>query len=272
MIGKFMRNPLRIIVVCACLLLFSSLQVFAQYKSLDLTNTVWNWTNESSSLVLTFTQGKAEQKGLVAILKGWSAEPLEFQGEYLENGSEPQIQLTGVYNGEKMTFTLKIYPGDSEQKPYLYGEFSTSAEVFTIAAPCEKQCPETGSKTGGESSVTSATIVSSRAMMDDLVGEWEDTSGAIGFKECWSIKFANGQWQVSGKFVKGDEVVGQFQAEEITFDPKTGMLCFRQAFNPKPDERWVDSNDIKATAQGDTLKFTVRGAEATLTRVRGSKK
>jgi len=263
-----MSKTVRLVCVYACLLLFSSLEVAAQYKSLDLTNTVWKLTGADSSFLLTFTQGKAEQKGLVAIVKGWGNEPLELKGEFLENKSESQLRLSGLYKGQKITFTLKLYPGDAEQKPYLYGEFSTGSDVFSVSALCENQCPNIDE--GNQSAVASSAPLS-RSAVRDLVGEWEDTSEEIGFKEYWSIKLNNGRWQVSGKFTKDDEVVGQFQADEVDFDSKKGVLSFRQVFNPKPDESWVDSNDIEATAEGDTLKFTVRGVTATLTRAPESK-
>jgi hypothetical protein len=106
----------------------------------------------------------------------------------------------------------------------------------------------------------------------DLIGEWRDDSEAIEFKEHWSIKFIEGRWQIFGQFLKGEEVVGSFQGQEANFDSKKGVLYFQQVFDQKPDEKWLDSNDIEVTAQGDTLKFKVRGAEGSLTRTPGSKK
>ncbi len=108
--------------------------------------------------------------------------------------------------------------------------------------------------------------------MTDMVGEWQDVSGDIGFKEYWSIKSVNGQWQISGRFVRGTEVVGSFHADETNFDAKKGVLSFQQVFDLKPDEKLLDSNEIEVTAQSDTLKFKVRGIEATLMRSPGSKK
>jgi hypothetical protein len=266
-----MNAALRMAIICTGLLLFfNSPQVSAQSKSLDLTNTVWKIVEDDASFVLTFTQGKTEQKTLVAILKGWGKDPLELRGEYLDGTPDARVRLTGDYNGGKLVFNLKLSPGDVEQKPYLYGELSTDSEVSALYAQCIKQCPDNSPKKSEEAGDSSTTIATSAVR--DLVGEWEDTSGEIGFKEYWSISFVGGEWQVTGKFVKGEEIVGRFQGEDTVFDAKKGTLSFLQLFDPKPDESWLASNDIEATVQGDKLKFKVRGVEATLTRAPKARK
>jgi hypothetical protein len=270
MISKFMNTALRMIVMCTGLLLFfSSPQVSAQYKSLDLTNTAWKVVKENTSFVLTFTRGKTEQKTLVAIFKGWGKDPVELRGEYMGDMPDAHLRLTGDYDGGKLTFNLKLSLGDDEQKPYLYGDISTGSEVFAISAQCEKQCPDKGPKKSEERDASSTAIANNAAR--DLLGEWEDTSGEIGFKEYWLINFVNGEWQVTGKFVKGEEVVGRFRSDDANFDTTKGVLSFLQVFDLKPDESWLASNDIEATIQGDKLKIRVRGVEATLTRMPDTK-
>jgi hypothetical protein len=265
MISKFMKTALRMIVTCAGLLLFfSAPQVSAQYKSLDLTNTAWKVVEEDTSFVLTFTQGKTEQKTLVAILKGWGKDPLELRGEYTEGTPDAHVLLMGSYSGGKLIFNLKLSPGDDGQKPYLYGDISTGSDVFAISAQCEKQCPDRGPKRSEEADASLSASASKSAR--DFIGEWEDTSGEIGFKEYWLINFVNGEWQVTGKFIKGEEVVGRFSSDDEIFDATKGVLSFLQVFDPKPDESWLASNNIEATLQEDKLKIKVRGVEATLMR------
>ncbi len=265
---KFPPRIFRALAMCAGLLVLFSLPLAsANAAAPDLTNSVWNWAGENISLVLTFTQGKPEQKGLAAILKGWGDAPVELHGEYSENGPEPHLRITGIYEGEEVAFNLKFNPGDHEQQPYLDGEFSVGSKVFPIFAGCEKQCPDVSSKKASELEIAS---LGSKA--NDLAGEWRDDSESIGFKEHWSINFTNGQWQISGEFIKGEEVVGSFHGEEIVFDRNQGVLKFLQFFDQKPDENWLTSNELEVTAKGDTLKFKVRGVEAILTRAPGSKK
>lgn len=266
-----MNAALRMVLICTGLLLFfSSPQVSAQSKSIDLTNTSWKVVEDDASFVLTFTRGKAEQKTLVAILTGWGKEPLELRGEYSDDTPDARVRLTGDYNGRTLVFNLKLSPGDVEQKPYLYGDLSTDSEVLAIYAQCARGCPD-NSPEKSEEADNSQTIIASSAARE-LVGEWEDTSEEIGFKEYWSINFVGGEWQVTGKFVKGEEVVGRFQGEDTIFDSKKGTLSFLQFFDPKPDESWLASNEIVATVEGDKLKFKVRGVEAILTRVSKARK
>ncbi len=254
--------------MCAGLLvLFGAPSASANTVAPDLTNGVWNWRGENISLVLTFTKGKPEQKGLVAILKGWGNDPLELHGDYSANSPEPSLHITGTYEGEEIAFNLKFNPGDHEQQPYFDGEFSVGSKVFPGSARCEEQCPDVSSKKASE-----LEIASSGSKANDLAGEWRDDSESIGFKEHWSINFANGQWRISGKFIKGEEVIGSFHGEEIAFDPAQGVLKFIQFFDQKPDENWLASNELEVTAKGDTLKFKVRGVEAILTRAPDSKK
>jgi hypothetical protein len=265
---KLPPQIIRIVVLCVGLLIsFSTLQASPYTATPDLTDSVWKWEEEETSFVLTFTQVKPEANGVVAILKGWGNNSLELHGEYSENASEPRLHLTGSYESETIIFDLEFNPGSHEQQPFLSGEFSIGSKVFPVSAGCDKQCPDIASKKGSESETASA--VSSET---EMIGEWQDDSEAIGFKEYWSVKADNGQWQISGRFVKGKEVVGTFHAEEVSFDSKKGVLYFRQVFDQKPDEQWLDSNDIEATVQSDTLKFKVRGADATLTRTPVSKK
>jgi hypothetical protein len=233
----------------------------------DLTASVWQWADNDISFVLTFTQGKPETQGVVAVLKGWGKNPLELHGEYSENTSEPLLHLTGDYEGETIAFDLKFNPGDHEQQPFLYGEFSVGSKVFSVSAGCNAQCPDIPSRKSNELEITNASSAGT-----DLIGEWQDDSEAIGFKEHWSIKLIEGRWQIFGQFLKGEEVVGSFQGQEANFDPKKGVLTFQQVFDRKPVEKWLDSNDIEVTAQGDALKFKVRGVEATLVRKPNSKR
>ncbi len=264
---KFTPNASRIVVLCAGLLLFFiAPQASAHTAIPDLTDSVWKWQEVETSFVLTFTQGKPGAKDVVAILKGWGDNPLELRGEYLQNTPEPRLHLAGSYEGEAIAFDLEFNPGDHEQQPYLSGELSIGPKVFPVSTGCDKRCPDIASKKGGE---LEAANVSTGT---ELIGEWQDESEAIGFKEYWSIKSDNGQWQISGKFIKGAEVVGSFHADEIAFDAKKGVLSFQQVFDQKPDEKWLASNEIEVTAQSDTLKFKVRGVEAILTRTPGSKK
>lgn len=264
---KFRQSIGSAVVLCAGLLLFfSASQAFAYAATPDLTDSVWKWKEEESSFVLTFKQVKPETNGVVAILKGWGNDPLELHGEYSESAPEPRLHLTGNYEGDTIVFNLEFNPGDHEQPPFLSGEFSVGSNVFPVSAGCDRQCPDVASRLGSEAKSTSAANTGI-----ELVGEWQDESEAIGFKEYWSVKASNGQWQISGRFIKGKEVVGSFHGEEASFDPKKGVLYFRQVFDQKPDEKWLDSNDIEVTAQTDTLKFKVRGVDATLTRRPASK-
>jgi hypothetical protein len=258
----------RIVVLCVGLLIsLSATQASARASTPDLTDSVWKWEEEETSFVLTFTQVKPEPNGVMAMLKGWGNNPLELHGEYAESAAEPRLHLSGSYEGETIALDLNFNPGDHEQQPFLSGEFSIGSRVFAVSAGCDKQCPDVASKSSGESDTASAASTGT-----ELVGEWQDDSEAIGFKEYWSVTSSNGKWQVSGRFVKGKEVVGSFHADEASFDSKKGVLYFRQVFDQKPDEQWVDSNDIEVTAQNDTLKFKVRGVEAVLTRTPGSRK
>jgi hypothetical protein len=254
----------RIVVLCLGLLIFLSAPPTSAHTAAaapDLTNSVWKWAGEDTYFVLTFVQGKPQPNGVTAILRGWGQEPLELRGEFSESTTEPRLRLVGRYEGETIAFDLGFNAGDHEQRPYLSGEFSVGGNVLPVTAGCDKQCPSIASKMTSEADTTSAT-----ATGVELIGEWQDESEAIGFKEYWSVTSVSGKWQVSGKFVKGKEVVGSFHAEETSYDAKKGVLSFRQVFDQKPDERWVDTNDIEATIQNGTLKFTVRGVEATLTR------
>jgi hypothetical protein len=260
----------RIVVLCIGLLIFlSAPQVSAHATAApDLTDSVWKWNGEDTSFVLTFVQGKPQPNGVAAILKGWGQEPLELRGEFSESDSEPRLHLGGSYEGETVALDLGFNPGDHEQQPYLYGEFSIGSKVFPVSAGCDRQCPDVASKKGVEPDAGSSAATTA----GELIGEWQDESEAIGFKEYWAVTSVGGKWEVSGRFIKGKEVVGTFHAEEASFDAKKGVLYFRQVFDQKPDERWVDSNDIEVSAQSDTLKFKVRGVEATLTRTPGSRK
>ncbi|HUQ33477.1 MAG TPA: hypothetical protein VM095_15250 [Pyrinomonadaceae bacterium] len=252
-----------------CIFLLAAPQALAQSKSLDLTNTVWNGRNGDFSFVLSVTQAKPEQRFLVAVLKGWGDTPLELRGEYSVDDREPHLQLTGSYQGEKARLDVILNEGDVEQKPSLQGEFSVGSNVIPVSAECNRQCPDFSSTKEKPASPADADTA-----MADLVGEWQDVSGAIGFKEYWSIKFS-GTWVITGRFTKGDtaeEVAGSFHGEEIVFDAQKGVLSFQQLLDQKPDENWLSSNEIEVTAQGDTLKFKVRGVEATLTRKPGSRK
>jgi hypothetical protein len=252
-----------------CIFLLGAPQALAQSKSVDLTNTVWNGRSGNFSFVLSVTQAKPEQRFLVAVLKGWGDGPLELSGEYSEDATEPHLQLTGSYEGEKANLDVILNQGDVEQRPSLQGEFSVGPNVIPVSAECSRQCPDFSFTKESQASQAAA-----NTMMADLAGEWQDVSGAIGFKEYWSIKFS-GTWVITGKFTKGDKVeeaVGSFHGEEIVFDAQKGVLCFRQLFDQKPDDSWLASNEIEVTAQGDTLKFKVRGVEATLTRKPGSRK
>jgi hypothetical protein len=266
MTDKFINAALRMAFICTGLLLFFiSPQVSAQSKSIDLTNTSWKVVEDDASFVLTFARGKAGQKTLAATLAGWGKDPLEFRGEYSDDTPDARVRLACNYNGRTLVFNLKLSRGDVEQKPYLYGDLSTGSEVLAIYARCARGCTDNSLEKSEEGDNYQTIIASSAAR--ELIGEWEDTSGEIGFKEYWSINFVGGEWRVTGKFVKGEEVVGRFQGEDTNFDSKKGTLSFLQLFDPKPDESWLASNDIVATAQGDKLKFKVRGVEAILTRV-----
>jgi hypothetical protein len=255
----------KLVIGAGLLLLFSASQAPAQSGVPDLTDTVWQWVGEDASFVLTFKQGNPEPNGLVAILKGWGESSLELRGEYSKDSPRPRLHLTGSYEGQKASLDLELDSGDHEQKPFLQGEFSVGSPVFSIFAVCDERCPDFDLK-------KEASNGSAIHAMTDMVGEWQDVSGDIGFKEYWSIKSINGQLQISGKFIKGEEVIGSFRGEEAIFDTNKGVLSFRQVFDQKPDEKWLDSNEIEVTAQSDTLKFRVRGVEAILTRAPGSKK
>jgi hypothetical protein len=257
-------------LMCAAallLLLFITPQASAVSNPPDLTNTLWNWTDENISLALTFTQGKPETKALSAILKGWGKDPVELRGEYSDAASELRLRMTGSSKGETIALDVKYIPADGEQRPYLYGEFSAGSNQFSVYARCDKGCADTSPK--GDELIDSARAA---RVENDLVGEWQDTSEAIGFKEYWSIKLSGEAWQISGELVRAGEVVGVFHAENVVFDRRKGVLHFQQLFDQKPDDSWGASYDIEATAQGDTLKIKVRGVEATLTRAPNSSK
>jgi hypothetical protein len=224
----------------------------------NLVHSVWQWGDEQTAFVLTFTQQKPESRALVAVLKGWGDAPLELRGEYLETKTEPQLQITGSDQGQTMVFDLKFNPGSPEEQPSLYGKFSVGSNNYSIYAGCDRQCPDIGSRTGGNPSLNSAALA--------LAGEWQDISGEIGFKEFWSISLNDGQWQVSGKFIKDEEVVGSFHGEDVSFDTEKGVLSFAQFFDEKPDESWLPTNQVEAIAEGDTLKIKIRGVEAILKR------
>lgn len=264
---KFRHSIGSAVIFCAGFLLFlSALQASAFAATPDLTDSVWKWEEQETPFVLTFTQVKPQPNGVVAILKGLGNDQLELRGQYAESTTEPRLHLNGSYEGDTIAFELEFNPGDQEQQPFLSGEFAIGSRVFPVSAGCDKQCPDAALKMKGEAETANAASTGV-----DLVGEWQDDSEAIGFKEYWSVKFLNGQWKISGSFVKGKEVIGSFHAEEASFDTKKGVLNFRQVFDQKPDEKWVDSNDIEVTAQSDTLKFKVRGVDAVLTRIPGSK-
>jgi len=210
----------KFVIRAGLLLLFSASQAPAQSGVPDLTDTVWQWVDEDTSFVLTFKQGKPEPNGLVAILRGWGEDSLELRGEYSKDSPRPRLHLTGSYEGQKASLDLELDPGDHEQKPFLHGGFSVGSTVFSISAVCGERCPDFDLK----KEVSAGAAVNA---MTDMVGEWQDVSGDIGFKEYWSIKSVNGQWQISGRFVKGTEVVGSFHADETNFDAKKGVLSFQ---------------------------------------------
>jgi hypothetical protein len=262
LMGKVIPRALPLLV---CALLLCAPQAFAQTKSPDLANTVWNGRSGNFSFILSVTQAKPGQRFLAAVLKGWGDGPLDLRGEYSQDADEPHLQLRGSYEGNKVSLDVKLNQGDVEQRPSLEGEFSVGSKVIPVSAECTRQCPDF---TFTESPAEAAAAEAARAK---LIGEWQDESGAIGYKEYWSIKLVGLAWSISGKFVKGDEVVGTFHGEEISFDPKKGVFRFDQLFDQKPDEAWMISNEIEATVQGDTLKFKVRGAEGILTRAPAAK-
>ena len=83
---------------------------------------------------------------------------------------------------------------------------------------------------------------------DELVGTWEGTSGAGGFKEIWIVKQDKGQWSVVGMFRKDDREVGRFQGNNYKF--ANGVLTFRQQYLKKPDPSWSDASSRSGPTAG----------------------
>lgn len=257
-----MTRVMRMILVCACLALsLSAFGARAEAKPLDLTNTVWEGTDEEYSFTLTFVQGNTERNNLVASLDRTGSDTLELRGQFSPDVPDSRIHLVGERKGETVTLDLRIKISDPGDKPYFYGDISTRSATYHVSARCDNQCP--GAESNGEGSNDQTTRRNAQAA---LLGQWEDTSEEIGFKEYWSVKLAAGQWKVSGKFVKDDKVVGEFHGEEIVFDSTKGSLTFLQVFDLKPNPRWIDSNDVEAAASGDRLKIRVRNVDAVLNR------
>jgi hypothetical protein len=74
-----------------------------------------------------------------------------------------------------------------------------------------------------------------------LVGNWQ---GVVdGITELWTIKSDNGDWSVSGVYLKNGLEVGSFTGKDPKFDNNT--LTFTHVFDKKPEGvGWIDRSRI----------------------------
>jgi uncharacterized protein (TIGR03067 family) len=93
----------------------------------------------------------------------------------------------------------------------------------------------------------------------DIIGTWEGTSGAGGFKEIWTIERDKDGWSVRGVFKKGDDEVGAWVGKDPKF--ANGVLTCVQQYSKKPNPGWTEGNVLQAKATGDKLTFVWRAGK-----------
>jgi hypothetical protein len=99
-----------------------------------------------------------------------------------------------------------------------------------------------------------------------LAGIWTGSSGAGGLIEEWYIRNENGNWTVKGKWLRGNEEVGNFGGEDYRY--LNGHLTFTQIINKAPIEGWTSGTKLDAWAEGNSMTFrwtTANGNTGTVT-------
>ena len=86
-----------------------------------------------------------------------------------------------------------------------------------------------------------------------LIGRWGGTTGDGKFREVWQITRSSGYWNVVGTYFKENREMGGFKGQGIKY--LDGQLQFQQVFHRLPDPTWARTNNIIASANGDTLNF-----------------
>jgi hypothetical protein len=101
---------------------------------------------------------------------------------------------------------------------------------------------------------------------NSLAGIWTGPSGAGGLIEEWYIRNENGNWTVKGKWLRGNEEVGNFGGEDYRY--LNGHLTFTQMINKAPIEGWTSGTKLDAWAEGNSMTFrwtTANGNTGTVT-------
>jgi hypothetical protein len=84
------------------------------------------------------------------------------------------------------------------------------------------------------------------------VGSWQ---GVVdGITEVWTIKNDNGDWTVSGVYMKDGQPVGSFTGKDPKFNNNT--LTFTHSIDKKPDGvGWIDGSTISASVKNGKLDY-----------------
>jgi hypothetical protein len=84
----------------------------------------------------------------------------------------------------------------------------------------------------------------------NLVGSWQGVTDGI--TEVWTIKNDNGEWSVSGVYLKDGLPVGAFTGKDPKFS--NNWLSFTQMFDKKPDGvGWIDGSNISVAVKNGKL-------------------
>jgi hypothetical protein len=92
-----------------------------------------------------------------------------------------------------------------------------------------------------------------------------------GLTEVWTVRCADGKWEVTGAYLDGEKEVGSFVASEVKMSEQT--LTFVHKFVKAPPRAWVNGSGHTAKLDGDKLTFTWRigGASGTRTLTRADR-
>ncbi|MDX6559283.1 MAG: hypothetical protein QOF72_2332 [Blastocatellia bacterium] len=101
---------------------------------------------------------------------------------------------------------------------------------------------------------------------DPLAGDWTGSSGAGGLVEEWQIRNENGNWTVKGKWLRGNEEVGNFGGENYRYLNR--HLTFTQVIDKPPIAGWTSGTKLEVWAEGNSMTFrwtTADGNTGTVT-------
>ena len=96
-----------------------------------------------------------------------------------------------------------------------------------------------------------------------LTGRW--TGVVDGLTEVWTVRNADGKWEVAGVYLDGGKEVGSFVGTDVKLTGQT--LSFVQKFVKMPTRAWVGGAEHTATVSGDKFSYTWKAFGSTGTRV-----